>query len=195
MLGIMNAALIAQGQYEIVNENEASDEWRLFSRNWPQIVEAELEDGNYNFTRQDIEATGATAGRFGFEYAYPVPAAALHVRRAWILGVQDTQIDVDWAQDGSFAYCNEADGIHMEFVVSSEPHLWSANFVRGVQCRLEALILRAIKEEASEAQGMEAQADIYFQRARTISSKARRATDVYRKGPIANARFMIRGAR
>ena len=83
MLQIMNAALIAQGRDEIVSENDGSNEWRLLSRNWPLIVEAELEDGAYNFTREQRELLTRSAGKYGYEDAYVVPLTALHVRRLW----------------------------------------------------------------------------------------------------------------
>ena len=53
MLQIINAALVAQGQYPI-DTNDGSDEWELLSRNWPLIVEAELEDGAYQFSKQQF---------------------------------------------------------------------------------------------------------------------------------------------
>ena len=55
MLQIMNAALVAEGFDEALAENDGTVEWRLLSRNWPLIVEAELEDGNYHFTRKQAE--------------------------------------------------------------------------------------------------------------------------------------------
>lgn len=60
---------------------------------------------------------------------------------------------------------------------------------RGVQCKLEAVICRAIKEEATEAREMEAMGEEYFAKARTKSSKSRSATQPYKGGQLAAARF------
>lgn len=189
MLGIMNAALLAQGQLEIVSENDGSDEFRLMARNWPGIVEAELEDGNYYFTRQEANLVTRTDGKFLFEDGYLTPDAALHVRSVWVKGTDGTVCEVDWVQDPNYVYVNAPDGIWIEYIDVGGVDIWSANFVRGVQKRMEAIVSRAIKEEFGEAQGLDQEAEMYFQRARTHSSKQRSAKPFYKKGPIAMARY------
>ncbi|MCB2105016.1 MAG: hypothetical protein KDE10_11080 [Rhodobacteraceae bacterium] len=189
MLQIMNAALIAQGQDEIVSENDGSNEWRLLSRNWPLIVEAELEDGAYNFTREQRELLTRSAGKYGYEDAYVVPLTALHVRRLWTQDEAGVRSFPDWTQDGEKVYVDAASGVYVEMIVVSTEDLWSANFSRGVQCKLEAVICRAIKEEATEAREMEAMGEEYFAKARTKSSKSRSATQPYKGGQLAAARF------
>lgn len=190
MIGIMNAALLAQGQEEIVTENDGSLEWRTMFRNWPGIVEAELEDGHYFFTKEQSVLTTRTEGKFGFDDGYLVPSGALHVRRLWIVGLEaGERISMDWVQDGSYVYLNNATGCVIEWVSVPEAELWSANFSRGVQKRMEALISRSVKEEFGEAQNLDAEAETYFQRARTNSSKARSDRPAYKKGSIATARL------
>lgn len=193
MLGIINAALTSQGQYE-VSENDGSNEWSVCARNWPSIVEAELEDGNYFYTRREETLTATVAGKFDFDYGYQVPSDVLHVRRVWQQISTDVRDEPDWTQDGSAVYVDTANGITIESIIVSEPDLWRPNFARGVQKKLEAVILRSLKEEFGEAREMEAEAETYFQRARTRSSQARAPRSAYRKGPIAEARFN-RGAR
>ncbi len=188
MLELMNAALITQGFDEMLSEEDGSDEWRLLSRNWPTIVEAELEDGLYNFTKIQIELTSRSDGKFGFVDAYIVPLAALHVRRVWAQDDDGVRTDLDWVQDGSKVYVTKDDGIFIEYVETADTSLWSANFARGVQMKLEAVLLRC-KEEHQTALSMEQQAEIYFQRARTKASKSRSATEPYRRSRFARARF------
>lgn len=188
MIGIMNAALLAQGQLEIVSENDGSMEYRTMARNWPGVVEAELEDGAYNFTKIEAELVTRGVGKFDFSDSYVVPSGALHVRNAWIVLASGEKCEVDWVQDSTHIYLNNASGCSIEYAASSEPNLWSANFVRGVQKRMEAIVSRAIKEEFGEAAQLDQEAEMYFQRARTISSKSRSAKPFYRKGPIAMAR-------
>lgn len=186
-LQIINAALVAQGQYT-VSDNDGSDEWSLLSRNWPQIVEAELEVGAYNFTREQATLVNRINGRFGYDDGYTLPLNALHVRQLWIEESRGRRF-ADWTQDGSSVYLDGADGCVIEYVSVTTEDLWNANFCLGVQCKLEAVILRALKEEAREADAREAAAEMYFDRARVKSSRSRSATPPYREGRFARARF------
>jgi hypothetical protein len=188
MLGVMNAAMLAQGQLEIVAENDGSMAYRTMARNWPAVVEAELEDGAYHFTRQQQNLVTRALGKFGYADAFMVPDAALHVRDCWILNSRGQRCEVDWLQDSTHVYLDNPDGCWIEYVNCPEPNLWSANFARGVQKRMEAIIARAIREEFGEAQGLDQEAEMYFQRARTNSSKARSQRPFYKQGPISRAR-------
>lgn len=189
MLEIMNAALISEGFEEIASENDGSDEWRLLSRNWPLVVEPELEDGAYVFTKKQTFLATRTAGQYGYTDAYLVPAAALHVKRVWTEEADGTRIMLDWAQDGERVYVNDQSaGVFIEYAEAADTSFWSANFSRGVQMKLQAVLLR-FREERTAAGEMDQQAEIYFQRARTISSKSRSATEPYKQGRIARARF------
>lgn len=182
----MNAALLAEGEDEIVAENDGSNEWRLLSKQWPLIVEAEMEDSNLFFTRQQVQLLSRTDGKFGFEDAYAVPAAALHVRRVWIV-VNDTRSELDWAQDGTNVYVDEDEGVWIEYIEAADVSFWGANFSRGVEMKLRAAIL-SFREDPRSAD-REQQAEVHFQRARTNSSKARSPTEPYRTGRFARARF------
>lgn len=188
MLQIMNAALSTQGFDEIVAENDGSEEWRVLSRNWPLIVDAELEAGAYFYTREQVQLTQESAGKFGFSTAYLVPTIALHVRRLWIMnnGVRDT--DIPWGQDGTHVHCDHSGGVFIEYMISSDPAVWGANFSLGVSKKLEAVLLR-LKEEMAAAKSMDDDADEFFQTARTMSSKGRSATEPYKPSRFANARF------
>jgi hypothetical protein len=188
MLEIMNAALISEGFEDIVSENDGSDEWRLLSRNWPLVVEPELEDGAYYFTKKQTFLATRSDGAYGYDDAYLVPDAALHVRRVWVEGQDGNREMVQWSQDGERVYVNEPAGVYVEYAEAADPSFWTANFSRGVQMKLQAVLLR-FKEERSAASEMDQQAEIYFQRARTNSSKARSATEPYKMGRFAKARF------
>lgn len=191
MLDIMNAALISQGQYEI-SDNDGSDEFRLLSKNWPLIVEAELEDGNYRFTREQMTLSSRSAGRFGFADAYARPGTALFVRDVWYQDTDGTKVAIDWAQDSAKIYVDRSTGVECEYLVSADPGVWTATFARGVQLKLEALIARAIKEEPSQAIALEQLSENFFQRARTNSSRGRSTTDPFLQGRIAASRFRRR---
>lgn len=192
MLSIMNAALMAEGQEEIEAIGEGTLEERTLFRNWPLIVEAELEDGNYFFTRQQANLITRQPGQFGFADAYLVPDAALHVRKLWIEDEIGQRIQPDWIQDASYVYVDSATGCFIEYLDSPDESIWTASFSRGIQMRLEALILRAFKEESREADARDSQAEMQLQRARTASSKSRRPKKPYRQGPLSSARRTAR---
>lgn len=187
MLGIINAALISQGMDE-VPVGVDTPEYRVLTQNWPSIVEAELEDGAYSFTKKQANLLTRSDGLFGYDDSFAVPAAALHVRHLWIEEANERR-EVQWVQDGTHVHINNPDGCFIEYLESADPSFWTANFSRGVQYRLEAVLLRAVKEEANEAIAMEQQAEIYFQRARTNSSKSRSAVPPMKPSRIALARF------
>lgn len=190
-IGICNAALSAQGQDEIVSENDGTPELRMLSHNWPSIVESELEDGAYFFTKEEATLLSRQDGQYGYEDSYLVPADTLHVRQVWALDSAGDRVvgEVEWVQDGTAVHLNNEYGIIVEYVTDADESLWSANFSRGVQLKLEALIARSMKEETQDAMRLEAQAEVHFQRARTLSSKSRSAKPMTQPGRIALARF------
>lgn len=188
MLMIMNAALLAQGQEEVLAAGNGTVEWRLLFRNWPLIVEAELEDGNYMFTRTQANLITRSPGKFGFVDSYLVPSDCLYVRNLWILDDAGNRLRTDWIQDSQYVHVNCPDGVWVEHLVAADAALWTASFARGVQLKMEALIAKAIKEEAGEASNLDLQAEEQFQRARASSSRQRSATEPYRPGKISNAR-------
>jgi hypothetical protein len=188
MLDIMNAALMTEGFEEIVAADNGSDEWRLLSRNWPMIVEAELEDGMYSFSRREASLVSRQDGMFGYEDAYIVPDAALHVRRVWFEDDTGVRTPLEWGQDSTRVFVNWADGVMIEYLEAADTSFWTANFSRGVQARLQAVLLN-FREEKSAAAEMEKMAEIYFQRARTKSSKSRSATEQYTESRYRKARF------
>ena len=176
MLSTINAALLAQGQVP-VTENDGSVEWRVLSSNWPFIVESELEAGNFHFTREEATVTTYTTGKFGFDYAYAVPPGALYVRNVWE-EVGGLRTEVDWTQNSTSVHTDADEGIVIEYIVVPEPTDYPANFITGVKKMLEAHILRALKEEYAEADRFEEKAMFYLQRSRTKSSSSRSKHDL-----------------
>tara|TARA_R100001086_G_scaffold248330_1_gene185002 strand:+ start:1202 stop:1777 length:576 start_codon:yes stop_codon:yes gene_type:complete len=170
MLHLINAALLAQG-YERVVENDGSEEWMILSQNWPQLVEAEIEDANYQFTMEEATTETRIAGSFGHDDAYLITADALHVRNVWVVE-SGGRYEIDWVQSGDYVHVNYADGITYEYAASTEVATWSALFSKGIQCLLEAIMLR-VREEYVSAREMEKTGSDYLQRARTKSSASR----------------------
>lgn len=193
MISLMNAALRAQGQDVLVSENDGSLEWDTLFRNWPAIVEAEMEIGRYNFTKQETPSVTRINGRFGKTDGFLIPLDVLHVRRTRIKDSDGNLLDIDWLSDGSYVYLDHPggdylEGVWMDCAIVADQHLWSANFSRGVQLKLEAVIAKAIKEEAAEANNLEMQAEMHFERARTLSSQERAPRPTFKKGGLSRAR-------
>ena len=116
MLQIINAALVAQGQYPI-DTNDGSDEWELLSRNWPLIVEAELEDGAYQFSKQQFSLLTRIDGKFGYDDGYTLPLTILHVRELWTEDTAGVRDYIDWTQDGAAVYVDHDSGVFVEGVI------------------------------------------------------------------------------
>lgn len=187
MLQIINAALLAQGQ-EVVSENDGSIEWRVIATNWPLVVEAELEDANFHFSKEEQTLVTRTDGQFDFDDAYQVPAAALHVRNVWV-ETNGVRHDVDWVQDATHIHVDATDGIVVEYAMATDPAIWTAGFSRAIQLRFEAIILRSLKEEYREAEAFDAKADEQLQRARSKSASSRsKGAPLKGSGSILNAR-------
>jgi hypothetical protein len=191
MLQIMNAALVSQGLDAAVSETDSNPEFTLLVRNWPIIVEAELQDGLYSFTKQEANLQTRTDGLFGFPDAYALPADCLHVRHVWSEdadGIRD--LDMHWVEDGSRVHVDKADGVMIEYLNSAATTDWLPRFVKGIQLRLESVIRRSVWEEASEARMLDQMADAEFDRARVISSKSRSAREPFRDSRFSKARFL-----
>lgn len=187
MLSIMNAALLAQGFEEIVNHEDGSDEWRLLSRNWPLIVERELEDGRYSFSRTELTLLSRQPGAYGYADAYLIPDNIICVRSVRTI-TDSGEIEARWSQDATRVLVNHDAGVKIEGFTVPDGSLWGANFSYGVQKRLESVLLRSI-EDPRAAQDSDMAAEAAFQRARTVSSKARTQSPAYRRGHYAAARF------
>jgi len=187
MLSIMNAALLAQGFEEIANHEDGSDEWRILSRNWPLIVERELEDGRYSFSRSEHTLLSRQPGAYGFQDAYLIPPEIICVRRVCTI-TEFGAIEALWSQDATRVLVNHPSGVMIEGFTVPDTNLWGANFAFGVQKRLEAVLLRSI-EDPRGADEADMAAEAAFQRARTNSSKARTPGHAYRRGRHAAARF------
>ncbi len=187
MLQIINAALAAQGEEEVTSLEDGTPEYRILARNWPFIVEAEMESGLYTFSREEVFTTARVEGKFGFADGYALPLVAIHVRKVWTV-TNTTISEPIWVQDGENVYCDEADGVWMEYVTVNDLSFWGANFSSGVKLRLQAILARATGEP-SEANSLDAQADMAFERARTASSKSRSDHTRPRQSSFAEARF------
>lgn len=191
-LGLINAALLSQGQTELDAENDGSLEWRTLDANWARIVEAEMEDAamRHNIVEEEV-ATRDGAGKFGYDDQYLTPSSALHIRRVF---KEDTDGNVtyldDWYQDKTHINVNEENGIWVEYVEVIDPDEFGPLFASGIQKKLEAVLCRAVKEEHNLADRLEQEAEYLLQRARTSASKSKGPPRLFRASSVfADARF------
>lgn len=187
MLDIMNAALVSVGLDEIVSEEDGTPEFRAMARNWPGIVEAELEAGQYDFSAFQVHLLSRIPGKFGKQDGYLIPGPALFVRHLW-LNDSGPRALVDWVSDGQAVYVDAADGCFVEYLTVPDPSIWSANFSKGVQFKLEA-VLHRMMGDARAATDAEMRAMDAFQTGRTVASKSRAARPFMRESDFARARF------
>lgn len=191
-LGLINAALLAQGQTELTVENDGSLEWRMLAAQWPLIVESELEDGGYAhlFIEQEIE-TGTQPGRFGYTDRYKIPTDLLHVRRVFTAATDGTNTYYDeWYQDATGVNVNVTGGIWIEAVEAADAADFSPLFATGIQRKLEMHIARALKEEHQLADRLEQEANMYLQRARTSAANKSGPKPLFRTDSVfTRARF------
>lgn len=186
---IMNAALTSQGLDEI-DETQYLPEHRVLMRNWPLIVEAEQEHGALIFNDRQKDMSSRIPGLYGFTDGYAIPGDVLFIREVWTTINGKRNRDITWVQDDLHIYLNAKDGCTIKYAQATDATHWSANFSRGIQMKLEAVLLRAIKEETSEAAAMEQMAEMQLQQARTLSSKSRSASEPFKQpGRLALARF------
>lgn len=191
---LINAALAATGNLPTTSENDGSVEWITLSKQWPLILEAELEDGNYNFSRHEVELLSRSAGKYGFDDAFAIPDNVLFVRKLWVESDTGTRTDPHWVSDEGFVYVNEPTSVVIEYVAAADPSKFGARFARGIAYMLEAVALRALKEETQEADRREEKAEFEFMRARANSSREQSRKPFSVKGQFVEARFR-RGAR
>lgn len=181
---IFNAALTAT-RNNTVTTNDGSKEWLLLESNWTGIVEAALERGRYNFSRERVDLTSRNDGAFGYDDRYTLPADCLIVRHVYV----DEVLTEDWETDADELFINATSGVEAEYVqIADVEQTWSRQFDLGIQLKMEAVCLRGLNEEYAEADRREERADYELLRARSISSGQRGKRRPYREGRVMRAR-------
>lgn len=185
-MDIVNAALVETGNGARQVENDGSCENLISNLNWCGIVEAELEDHHYSFARDCMFLTEKADPKFGFPSAYRLPDEVIIVREVFdpATGCCPPKCPTisydDWEEADCILYVNDCrkpkqscdpDGIWIDFTRVPPVDRWGKNFKLGVKYRLAAIFARGINEEEGVAAGYDAQADLYFRRARQRSSR------------------------
>lgn len=170
---IINAALTSTGNNPIPSENDGSAPWRIASANYDIIVDAELEKVPWSFARKIETMTSRSDGDFGYEDAFTAAGDFLTVRRLRLGTDEGCDIE-NWDEADGIVYCDASGGpVWMEYTYQAPSNKWSKLFTKGVRQRLEALFLRAINEEDTEARNRDGMADQTFMDAARISTRRR----------------------
>lgn len=180
---IIDAALLRCGRGIASQEVNLA---QVIDANYDEIVRAAFEDGdgNYPFGRRRETLTSRSEGRLGYDDAYKVPDGALQIVEVYFNKCAAADILEPWDFDGETgSVVLNAGGrtIEIEMVFAGLEHHWSANFAKGIQRRLEAVI-KDFLEELEESMVKDQEADALFMKAGIKASKNRSQRRMFKPG-------------
>jgi hypothetical protein len=180
---IFNAALLRCGR---VITGGDSDVRQAMDANYDEIVRAAFEDsdGNLPFGRARETLTSRSAGTSGYDDAYTLPNAALHVVDIFFDECPAGDLQEPWEVDGiNGVILLNADSrtVEVEYVKEGLESTWSAGFTKGIQRRLEAVI-KDFLEEPEESSVKEQEGDFAFLKAGVKGAKNRAQSRIFKKG-------------
>ena len=190
---LYNAALLRTGNNAVV-EGDGSFIWQALEANYSEIVRAAFEDQEFTFGKARETLTSRAEGRFGYDDAYTMPSEVIHVIDVFLDEVSAARLGESWEIDSSTNEVMIDAGtrtVEVEFIRVGLEHTWSAQFAKGIQRRLEAVIKDAI-DETSEAEALDMDADYKFLKAGVKSSKNRSKERVRRGGRLVRAHRGVR---
>lgn len=179
---IFNAALLRTGN----SESSDSGLIRAMDANYDEIVRQCFEDGDgaFPFGRARTTLTSRSTGTFGYDDAYVMPSAVVHVIEVYLNEVSCSNLLEPWEIDGSIPALLVNAGsrtVELEYVREGLEHTWSAGFALAVQRRLEAVI-KDVEEEFEESSAKDQDADFHLMKASVKGSKNRSTRRVWRRG-------------
>jgi hypothetical protein len=180
---IFNSALLRCGRKTSGGD---SDVRQAMEANYDEIVRAAFEDsdGNLPFGRVRETLTSRSAGTSGYDDAYSIPAAALHVVEVYFNDIPAGDLLEPWEVDGvNTSLLVNADNrtVSIQYVKGGLESTWSSGFALAIQRRLEAVI-KDFLEETEEASMKEQEADFAFLKAGVKGAKGRAAGRIFKKG-------------
>ncbi len=187
---IMNMALALSGQPgKEITEGSTGPEFTILDRWYDEVVGEAFEEGDYNFGTVKVSLTTRSAGDFGFDDKWLLPADVLHIKHAYITsGTSDFERD-DWESDGTYLYINATANVSIEYVKAGQEHTWSNKFARGIALMLASILKEGLNEEYEEARDTEDRAMEALSKAGALASAQRGPRRPFREG------FLIRSRR
>lgn len=179
---IFNAALFRCG----LRPTDQTGVYEAMEANYDEIVRSAFEDATVSlpFGRARTTLTSRSAGDFGFDDSYVLPNDVLHVSEVFFSEYSASDLLEPWEVDQSVpSLLVNAEGrtIEIEYIRSGQEDKWSANFARGVQRQLEAVIKSVVEEPEEEAMRSQ-EADMFLMKAGLNGSKNRNNRRIFKRG-------------
>lgn len=193
---LFDAALLTTGNSTSVL-GSGSAIWQALEANYDEIVRAAFEVQEYPFGKARTTLTGRSAGRFGYDDAFQMPSDVIHVTDVFLdtytvdHGIRKWEID---ASTNELLINADERVVEIEYLKTGLEHTWSANFARGIQKHLEAVI-KMVEEEDNEAVARENSGDAIFLKAGIKASGNRSKRRVFRGGRLVRAHSVRYGGR
>ncbi len=171
---IFNAALLRTGNDD-VTEGDGSTLWQALEANYDEIVRAAFETQEYPFGKVRHTLTSRTDGDFGYDDGFVFPEEVIHISEVYLDEIRAADLSESWEVDASrdMLLINAKERVvEIEAIKVGLESTWSAKFALGIQRRCEAVI-KSVEEEESEADMLDAKADVQFLKAQVNSSKNR----------------------
>lgn len=171
---IFNAALLRTGNHSYGSGGSSGIEEAL-DANYDEIVREAFENTEFTFGKARVMLTSRSAGDFGFDDAFLLPADLIHVTEVYFNDYAAPDIGEKWEIDGSTSELMvdaKERSVAVEYLKVGLEHTWSASFARGIQRKLEAVIKDVI-EESEEAAALDNEGDFQIMKGSVKSAKNR----------------------
>jgi len=188
-ISIYNMALLRTGN-DKVTEGDGSPLWQALEANYDEIVRAAFEGQEFPFGKARETLTSRSDGTFGYDDAYTLPDAAIHVTEVWFdEKYSATTLMEPWELDvenKKILLNAEGRTIEIEYLKAGMEFSWSSKFTASIVKSCEAVIKAAL-EEIEESIERENAAEFALMQAGTKASRNRSATPVRRGGRLIRA--------
>jgi hypothetical protein len=183
-IDIVNAALTRQGLQPITSFTQAGDEAKVANANYEMLVEKELASYRWRWAtttkhlnRLDAELPDGSS----WTDVYQIPSDILLVRGVSSYGLVS---DFEQQSDKLLGAIGEDNDAVLSGVWRAPEAEWQKLFREGMIQRLEALFLRAIKEEYQAAKDRDKDADAIFRRAYLLDAQGSTPRDPYESSTL-----------
>lgn len=181
---LFNAAMHKAGHAKQLIDGDTAPAFLVLDSNYPEIVGEAFESSRVDFGKVRASLTTRSAGDFGFDFKYLLPADFLSAIRVEVNEVEPR----DWEINGNHLYVDGESGVLIEYIRQGSESMWSATFANAIIHLLAALIKEAVNEEVEEAQALEQAGEFKLTKAGILSSKQHGRRRPYREGFLMRSR-------
>lgn len=181
---LFNAAMAKAGHSKQLVEGDTNPAFRVLDANYAEIVGEAFETSRLHFGKVRASLTTRSAGDFGFDNKYLLPADFLSAITVEV----DETIPRDWEINGNHLYLDADTGVVIEYIRQGNETAWSSTFANAIIFLLASLIKEAVNEEVEEAQALGQQGENKLLKADIYSSKQRKDRRPYKEGFLMRSR-------